>query len=592
MENGLMTICRRACTVPLKQVLPLALGALVWLSGSCARAAECFVATNGQNTNAGTKSKPFASLERARDAIRNLKATVGLIHHVGRVGRRGTGMIFRGCGHRASHNLIHDTPQAGITLWGNKHLIEFNHIHHTCLEGEDTGAISGGAIDWVDWLGVVIRNNYIHDTIGFGYDAQAGQWRSPYFTHAIYPDWAASGVEMTSNILVRAGVGLIYMHAGRDNVVENNVCVAGAHSQVDYIGWTTATGFWSTKVKEWTETYEKARLSAAWRGVPAFKDPRQVPLPNGQVAYGSTLRRNIFYYEGPDAVLFRFTNVPLDRNESDLNLVYHFGKPLRTGQTVLKSERGPNLLTNPGLEDGLLNEFPTGWGWPLAKEDPTRVRVVDDHAHEGKRALSVEPASFRPEDKVPRTIYLTLGTVPYRPGTTYRLSTWLKGASADTPVELGVFSWKKDAHNWGKHEVLLLSPEWRQYELLFRLPGQGDAAYQPTMDTLGWRLTFPTGTGQFWVDDVSLREAQLSDEWQGWQARGMDRHSVVADPLFLDPARDDYRLKPESPAFKLGFKPIPIQRIGCYQSKLRASWPVVEATSRRKTARPPSDSTP
>jgi hypothetical protein len=234
------------------------------------------------------------------------------------------------------------------------------------------------------------------------------------------------------------------------------------------------------------------------------------------------------------------------------------------------------------LEDGLLNEFPSGWGGPLAKDDPTRVRVVDDHAHEGKRALSVEPAPFRPEDKVPQNIYLTLGSVPFRPGTTYRLSAWLKGGSADTPVQLSVFSWKKDTHSWDRHTALLLTREWRQHELLFRLPQQGEAAHHATMDTLSWRLTFPSGTGQFWVDDVSLREAQVSDEWEGWQARGMDRHSVVADPLFLDPTRDDYRLKPESPAFKLGFKPIPVDRIGPYADPRRASWPIVEEPGARE----------
>jgi hypothetical protein len=102
------------------------------------------------------------------------------------------------------------------------------------------------------------------------------------------------------------------------------------------------------------------------------------------------------------------------------------------------------------------------------------------------------------------------------------------------------------------------------------------------MDQLWTRFTVPTGTPRFWVDDVSLREAEMTDEWAAWQARGMDTHSLVADPLFVDPVNDDYRLRPESPAFKLGFQPIPIEKIGPYQDPLRASWPIVEARGARE----------
>jgi hypothetical protein len=58
---------------------------------------------------------------------------------------------------------------------------------------------------------------------------------------------------------------------------------------------------------------------------------------------------------------------------------------------------------------------------------------------------------------------------------------------------------------------------------------------------------------------------------------GMDQHSLVAEPIFVDPQHDDYRLKPESPALKPGFQPIPMDQTGPYESKLRASWPIVEA---------------
>ncbi|MGQ9730340.1 MAG: right-handed parallel beta-helix repeat-containing protein [Candidatus Zipacnadales bacterium] len=65
--------------------------------------------------------------------------------------------------------------------------------------------------------------------------------------------------------------------------------------------------------------------------------------------------------------------------------------------------------------------------------------------------------------------------------------------------------------------------------------------------------------------------------WDEWRATGKDAHSVFQDPLFVDPANHDYRLKPESPALKLGFQPIPFDKIGPYADELRASWPIVEA---------------
>ena len=52
----------------------------------------------------------------------------------------------------------------------------------------------------------------------------------------------------------------------------------------------------------------------------------------------------------------------------------------------------------------------------------------------------------------------------------------------------------------------------------------------------------------------------------------MDRHSIIADPLFVDPEHDDYRLKPESPAItKLGFKPLPIDQMGLVKDEWRTN---------------------
>jgi hypothetical protein len=59
---------------------------------------------------------------------------------------------------------------------------------------------------------------------------------------------------------------------------------------------------------------------------------------------------------------------------------------------------------------------------------------------------------------------------------------------------------------------------------------------------------------------VSFPGGLTLKQWQ--EKRGQDEHSVVADPLFVDPGKDDFRLKPGSPALKLGFKPWDVSKAG------------------------------
>jgi parallel beta-helix repeat protein len=51
-----------------------------------------------------------------------------------------------------------------------------------------------------------------------------------------------------------------------------------------------------------------------------------------------------------------------------------------------------------------------------------------------------------------------------------------------------------------------------------------------------------------------IRFGMLS--WDEWRAKGIDQHSLIADPLFVAPDKDDFRLKPDSPALELGFGPL------------------------------------
>ena len=51
------------------------------------------------------------------------------------------------------------------------------------------------------------------------------------------------------------------------------------------------------------------------------------------------------------------------------------------------------------------------------------------------------------------------------------------------------------------------------------------------------------------------------DEWKS--NRKQDVHSIIADPGFVDAKADDYHLKADSPAIKLGFKPFDYTKSGC-----------------------------
>lgn len=46
------------------------------------------------------------------------------------------------------------------------------------------------------------------------------------------------------------------------------------------------------------------------------------------------------------------------------------------------------------------------------------------------------------------------------------------------------------------------------------------------------------------------------------QAKGLEPHSLSADPLFVAPGKGDFRLQPKSPALQLGFHAIAVDRIG------------------------------
>ena len=84
-----------------------------------------------------------------------------------------------------------------------------------------------------------------------------------------------------------------------------------------------------------------------------------------------------------------------------------------------------------------------------------------------------------------------------------------------------------------------------------------------------------TGDGEFTVSEASSPMLPLEKSKRGFPRAQIQRRTARraagngvrraygrADPMFVDPANDDYRLRANSPALKLGFQPIDLSKIG------------------------------
>lgn len=323
----------------------------------------------------------------------NNRAENNYIHHVGIFLKNSAAIYCGGVGNVISHNLIHSTPRAGISHNGNDHLIEYNHIHHVNQETQDSGMIYCSQIDWTK-RGNVIQFNYLHDSGGYGRNKATAPWQTPFETYGIYMDDWSSGTKVYGNIVANTAYGGIFIHGGRDNIVQNNVIIEGGlQGQMVYSAEPAnhkLLPVMFAKIQEMR--YTKYPLLST------IKD-----VQTGGTMSGNSFVRNIVYYVGPNAGLYRiYRDIDRATTVSDYNSIYHAGLPL---------------------------------------------------------------------------------LIPSMKGT------------ADT-------------------------------------------------------------------------------HWAKWKESGLDRNSIIADPLFVDIAKSDFRLSTNSPAFKVGFTPIPFEKIGPYKDSMRASWPI------------------
>jgi hypothetical protein len=336
------------------------------------------------------------------------------IHHVGVFYKQGVGVALSGVGQRISHCLIHDTPRFGIMFTGNNHVLEFNHLRHLALETEDVGATYCGGRGWISPRGTIIRHNFIHDVLGYGWN---GKWVSPYFAWGIYLDDNSGGVDVIGNIVARCGRSLLHGHSARDTRVENNIFVEGGLRQWEFNGWLTTHRFWTSHLETMVKGYESVVDQPAWRFLRGMQfHPRDIADAEGRVMSGNIFQRNIIAWKNEDAKALNVVAFNPDRNTFDRNLYWHHGKPLKTDIRKAGKTIGANLVANPGFESGELGKMPADWN--LQVRTPTaHAALVED---ESRRVVRID-AAF--DDAKTRDNYpiLVSREIELKPGASYRL---------------------------------------------------------------------------------------------------------------------------------------------------------------------------
>ncbi|GHT22533.1 hypothetical protein FACS189419_05230 [Planctomycetales bacterium] len=99
-------------------------------------------------------------------------------------------------------------------------------------------------------------------------------------------------------------------------------------------------------------------------------------------------------------------------------------------------------------------------------------------------------------------------------------------------------------------EGTLFAGDWKDREYKYHQTNRGDDVTYKTNFQSDWNLFYNPAEK---VDDVKFYQQET---FADWQKRGYDKNSLYTDPMFEEPGKYNFRLKPESPALKRGFEPI------------------------------------
>jgi len=446
--------------------------------------------------------------------------------------------VWIGQSHRnkISNNHIHDYYYSGISIgwtWGygpalaGDNVIENNHVHNIGVLSDGDGPIlsdMAGIYTLGVQPGTVIRSNIFHDIAGYKYGG-----------FGIYLDEGSSGILVAKNTVYRTTHAGFHLHFGKENVVRNNIFAFGRDEQIRHSRSENHRSF----------TFEKNIVY--WR--------------QGILLYGMfSVRRWICLTPG-------VAEGGMESKKPALFKKFILTKGNLEGKSVI----GIPKLKRPVDIDGHLDDW----------KDIRPIRIQDQ--------------KITPED-LSADIYLGWDEENLYFATQVRDNVHWNTVPAERmymedSVTIAMDSLndsKKGKRGYGRDDYELgfaltkngpqsycwVAPREKEKEIVgatqLQIKREGiytnyEAAIP--LKNLGLEperifgfnvVVFDSYPGGCFFDrniyfKMGKRTTSAAENlsWEEWQKAGMDTHSLIADPLFINPEKGDFRLKPDSPVFKI-----------------------------------------
>lgn len=265
------------------------------------------------------------------------------------------------------------------------------------------------------------------------------------------------------------------------------------------------------------------------------------------------------------------------------NNIHDGGRLYHCAIGIFNLQSHDNIIYNNNVYNFYYTGLSIGWSWGFDETQTYNIKIENNHVHHiGK--LSTGDGPILSDMGIIYTLGVQPGTVIrnnlFHDVSGYHYGGWgiyLDEGSSNILVENNiVYNTRQGGfhQHYGKdnliknnifafsqyHQILLSrAEEYHFYDFYNNIVLlNGDPVFGGTDPK---RFNFNFDNNIYW--DVNGKELTFGGmDWNEWRSLGKDKNSMITDPKFVDPLNYNFNLKSDSPALKLGFKPISTSNIG------------------------------